>query len=101
MKENSHKQKVIAFEQGRAGVLMYQGRLRIPMVNELKERIIKEAHRSRYYFNPDSTNMYHDFREVYWLNNMKNDIAEFISTCPKCQQVRVEHQRPSGLSLKI
>ena len=28
---------------------------------------------------------------------MKKDMAEYISRCMKCQQVRVEHQHPAGL----
>ena len=28
---------------------------------------------------------------------MKRDIAEFVSKCLTCQQVKLEHQRPSGL----
>ena len=28
---------------------------------------------------------------------MKRDIAEFVSKCLTCQQVKIEHQRPSGL----
>ena len=28
---------------------------------------------------------------------MKRDIAEYISRCMKCQQVKVEHQHPAGL----
>ena len=28
---------------------------------------------------------------------MKKDMAEYISRCMKCQQVKVEHQHPTGL----
>ena len=28
---------------------------------------------------------------------MKRDIADFVSKCLTCQQVKLEHQRPSGL----
>ena len=71
------------------------------MVDGLQERIMEEAHTSRYSFNVDFTKMHHDLREVYWWNDMKNDIEEFVSKSPKCQQVKVEHQTPSGLGLKI
>ncbi|WMV37256.1 hypothetical protein MTR67_030641 [Solanum verrucosum] len=49
---NIHKQKVMAFEQGGDGVLRYQGRLRVPRVDELQERIMEEAHSSRYFIHP-------------------------------------------------
>ncbi|WMV24076.1 hypothetical protein MTR67_017461 [Solanum verrucosum] len=42
--------------------------------------------------------MYHDLREVYWLNGMKKDIAKFVAKCSNCQQVKVEHQNLGGLS---
>ncbi|WMV46054.1 hypothetical protein MTR67_039439 [Solanum verrucosum] len=45
--------------------------------------------------------MYCDLREVYWWNGMKKDIMEFVAKCPNCQQVKVEHQKPGGLSQSI
>ena len=36
LKENFHKQRVFAYEQGGDGVLKYQGRLCIPRVGELQ-----------------------------------------------------------------
>ena len=35
-------------------------------------------------------------KKYFWLR-MKKDIAEYISKCMKCQQVKVEHQHPAGL----
>ncbi|WMV13728.1 hypothetical protein MTR67_007113 [Solanum verrucosum] len=65
----------MAFEQGGDGVLRYQGRLCVPKVDELQERIMEEAHRSRYSIHPGSTNMYRDLREVYWWSTMKRCIT--------------------------
>ena len=48
LKENVHKQKVIAFEQGGDGVLRYQGRLCVLRVDEVQERIMEETHHSKY-----------------------------------------------------
>ena len=42
--------------------------------------------------------MYRDLREVYWWNGMKRDIADFVS---KFQQVKVEHQKPGGMTQEI
>ena len=41
LKANVHKKKVMAFEQGGDVVLGYQGRLCVPRVDELQERIKK------------------------------------------------------------
>ncbi|WMV54234.1 hypothetical protein MTR67_047619 [Solanum verrucosum] len=71
------------------------------MVDGLQVRILEEAHSSRYSIHLGSTKMYHDLREVYWWISVKKGIAEFVAKCPNCQQVKVEHQRPSGLAQKI
>ncbi|KAH0738661.1 hypothetical protein KY290_037366 [Solanum tuberosum] len=101
LKANVQKQRVLAFEQRGDGVLRYQGRLCVPMIDGLQEKIMEEAHSSRYSIHPDSTKMYRDLREVYWWNGMKKGIAEFVAKCPNCQQVKVEHQRPGGLAQRI
>nr|AAV31171.1 Putative polyprotein, identical [Solanum tuberosum] len=98
---NVQKQRVLAFEQGGDGVLRYQGRLCVPMVDGLQKRIMEEAHSSRYSIHPGFTKMYRDLREVYWWNGMKKGIAEFVAKCPNCQQVKVEHQRLGGLAQRI
>ena len=40
--------------------------------------------------------MYRDLKEYYWWPNMKKEIAEYVSRCGICQQVKIEHQRPAG-----
>ena len=32
---------------------------------------------------------------------MKRDIEDFLSKCPNCQQVKVEHKKPRGLTQEI
>ena len=58
---------------------------------------MEEAHSSAYAMHPGSTKMYHTLREHYWWRGMKKDVAEFVSRCLICQQVKVEHQRLAGL----
>ncbi|XP_070005296.1 uncharacterized protein [Nicotiana sylvestris] len=45
--------------------------------------------------------MYHDLKEIYWWNNTKKDVADFVAKCPNCQQVKAEHRRPGGLAESI
>ena len=71
LKENIQKERVLAFEQGGHGVLRYEGRLSVPMVDGIQERIMKETQISKYSTHPGSTNMHRDLREVCWWNNMK------------------------------
>ncbi|WMV24219.1 hypothetical protein MTR67_017604, partial [Solanum verrucosum] len=32
---------------------------------------------------------------------MKRDIADFVAKCPNCQEVKVEHQKPRGMTQEI
>ena len=60
LKANVFKQRVLASEKGGDGVLKYQGRLYIQTVDGIQERIIEEAHSSRYFIHLGSRKMYHD-----------------------------------------
>ena len=72
-------------------------RLCVPDVDELRKEIIEEAHFFVYSIHLGSTKVYHDLKDTYWWNGMKRDIADFVSKCLTCQQVKLEHQRPSEL----
>ena len=66
-------------------------------MGELNKEIMEEAHSSAYAMHPGNTKMYHTLREHYWWRGMKKDVADFVSRCLICQQVKAEHQRPVGL----
>ena len=66
------------------------------VIGELKMEIMEEAHSSAYVMHLGSTKMYHTLREHYWWKGMKKEIAEFVSRCLTCQQVKAEHQKPAG-----
>ncbi|XP_070040552.1 uncharacterized protein [Nicotiana tomentosiformis] len=82
---------------GEDGVLRLQGRICVPNVDGLRERILEEAHSSRYSIYPGTTKMYCDLKQHYWRRRMKRDIIEYVARCLNCQQVKYEHQRPGGL----
>ncbi|XP_070014021.1 uncharacterized protein [Nicotiana sylvestris] len=99
LKEGILKHKTINFSFGmNDGTLRYQDRLCVTDIDGLWERIMAEAHTSKYSVHPGSTKMYHYLKEIYWWNNMKKDVANFVAKCPNCQQVKAEHQRPGGLA---
>ena len=74
------------------GTLCLGTRLCVPNIDELRKEITEEAHFSAYSIHPSSTKMYHDLKDTYWWNGMKRDIADFVSKCLTCQQVKLEHQ---------
>ena len=79
------------------GVLHLGTRLYVPDVDDLRKEIMEKAHFSAYSIHPGSTKMYHNLKSTYWWNGMKRDIVEFVSKCLTCQQVKLEHQKPSRL----
>ncbi|XP_070041047.1 uncharacterized protein [Nicotiana tomentosiformis] len=94
LQEGIHKHKAMEFSLGMDdGTLRYQGRLCAPNVDGLRERIMTEAHTSRYSMHPGSTKIYHYLKEVYWWNDIKRNVADFVARCPNCQQVKAKHQR--------
>jgi hypothetical protein len=66
-------------------------------IPEIKELILKEAHETPYTIHPGSTKMYMDLKELFWWNNMKQEIAKFVSECHTCERVKAEHQSSAGL----
>ena len=47
---------------------------------------------------PGRIKIYPNFWEIYWWNNMKREIAQFVKKKSLIyQQIKVEHQRLSGL----
>ena len=79
------------------GALVIGFRLCVPAAEELKEQILGEAHSSAYAIHPGSTKMYRTLKEYYWWLGMKREVAEYVSKCLVCQQVKAERQKPSGL----
>jgi hypothetical protein len=61
------------------GVLWYKGRICVPSVKELKDKILREAHESAYSIHPGGNKMYHDLMATYWWYGMKRDVAEYVA----------------------
>ena len=78
------------------GVIVRGSQMCVPKKGELKREIMEEAHSSAYAMHPGSTKMYHTLREHYWWKGMKKEIADFVSRCLTFQQVKAEHQKPTG-----
>ena len=97
LKEEIKSRKRTDFTVRADGTMMMGHRLCVPDSEDLKKEIMEEAHSSAYAMHPGSTKMYHTLKQHYWWKGMKREIAEFVSRCLTCQQVKAEHQRPAGL----
>ncbi|GKC20349.1 putative reverse transcriptase domain-containing protein [Tanacetum coccineum] len=64
---------------------------------DLRTLIMHESHKSKYSVHPGFDKMYQDMKQLYWLPNMKADIATYVSKCLTCLKVKAKHQKPSGL----
>ncbi|XP_071905696.1 uncharacterized protein [Coffea arabica] len=51
----------------------------------------------KYLFSQKELNLRQRRWGLYWWEGLKKDVAEFVQRCLTCQQVKAEHQKPSGL----
>ncbi|KAG8472903.1 hypothetical protein CXB51_034775 [Gossypium anomalum] len=79
------------------GYLCFRGKIYIPKDSDLRQSILKEAHGGLCAMHPRGNKLYHDLRELYWWPGLKGEVTEFVGKCLTCQQVKAEHQLPSGL----
>ena len=56
-----------------------------------------EIHQAPYSGHPGYQKTIATTRKQYFCPEMKNDMAEYISRCMKCKQVKVEHKHQAGL----
>jgi hypothetical protein len=92
IKHNIKDEKSPDFLEDDEGVLWYKGRICVPKVKELNDKILCEAHESSYSIHPGGYEMYHDLKATYWWYGMKRDAVEYVDLCDTCQRVKAEHQ---------
>jgi hypothetical protein len=85
IKRNIKEEKSLGFSEDDEGVLWYNGRICVPNVKELKEKILHEAHEFAYSIHLGGNKMYHDLKATYWWYGMKGDVAEYVALCDTCQ----------------
>jgi hypothetical protein len=66
IKRNIKEEKSLGFSEDDEGVLRYKGRICVPNVKKLKDKILREAHESAYSIHPGGNKMYHDLKATYW-----------------------------------
>ncbi|GKF54981.1 putative reverse transcriptase domain-containing protein [Tanacetum coccineum] len=84
-------------EQRSDGTFYYLDRIWVSLKGEVRTIIIYKAHKSRYSVHPGADKMYYDLSDRYWRPGIKKDIAEYVSKCLTCLNVKAEHQRTYGL----
>jgi hypothetical protein len=85
IKRNTGEEKSPGFLEDDEGVLWYKGRICVPNVLKLKDKILCEAHESAYSIHPRENKMYHDLKTTYLWYDMKTDIVEYVALYDTCQ----------------
>jgi hypothetical protein len=88
--------KATYFRKDDQGVLWFKDRIVVPMVVELRQQILDEAHLNRYSIHPGSTKMYQDLKQYYRWTEMKIEIARYVAKCDTCQRVKAVHMKTTG-----
>jgi hypothetical protein len=89
-------EKYICFHQDSKGVLWFEDRLVVPKNPELRQKILDEAHLSKFSMHPSSNKMYHDLISLYWWTRMKREMAKYVSECDTCQRIKASHLKVAG-----
>jgi hypothetical protein len=60
-------------------------------VPSLHQKILDEAHLTRFSIHPRSNKMYHDLKQRFCWTKMKIEIARYVAKCDTCQKVKAVH----------
>jgi hypothetical protein len=85
IKRNIKEEKSPDFSVEEEGMLWYKGRICVPNIKELNDKILHEAHESAYSIHRGENKMYHDLNAIYWWYGIKRDVAEYVALCDTCQ----------------
>ena len=96
-KEIPHIRKLIVeghgphFSVDEQDVVRYKDRLVVPSNEELRRKILNEAHHSKLSIHPDSNKMYHELCHLYWWSNIKQNITKYVMECNTYGRVKADH----------
>jgi hypothetical protein len=91
IKLNIKEEKSPGFSEDDQRVLWYKGRICVPNVKELKDKILREDHESTYSIHLGGNKMYHDLKTTYWWYGMKRYVVDYVALCDSCHRVKAEH----------
>ena len=92
--KDTHLEKVSGLVVHDDGILRFHNRICVPVDMEIKTLILKEAHASPYSIHLGANKMYKDLRKNFWWSNMKQEVADFVTRCLTCQQVKLNIEDP-------
>nr|GEX40526.1 reverse transcriptase domain-containing protein [Tanacetum cinerariifolium] len=60
------------------GIRYFNKRIWLPLFGGVRELILHESHKSKYFIHPGSNKMYQDLKKLYWWLNMKDEISTYV-----------------------
>ena len=96
LQQQSLEKKYEGYKLEEDGLLTYKNIIYIPNIEDLRRFAMDEIHQPPYSGHPGYQKMIATTRKQYFWPRMKKDMAEYLSRCMKCQQVKVENKHPTG-----
>ena len=97
LQQQSLEKRYDGYKLAEDGLLTYKDRVYVSDVADLRRVVMDEIHQALYSSHLGYQKTIATTRKYYFWPGMKKDMAEYISRCMKCQQVKVEHQHPARL----
>jgi hypothetical protein len=96
IKEKMTSEPESRFKLDERGVFWFDNRLVVPRDQELRTKILDEAHRSKLSIHPSSSKMYCDLKSKFWWTKMK-EIVVYVARSDNCCRVKAIHMKPASL----
>eukprot|EP00253_Pinus_taeda_P012142 PITA_12142 len=97
IQQSTEKDSQQDYEVDDAGRIYFKKRLYVPNQHRIRNLIMDEFHISHYAGHPGYQKMITTIRKEYFWPGMKKSIVEYLARCLECQQIKAEHQHPTGL----
>nr|GEX39127.1 hypothetical protein [Tanacetum cinerariifolium] len=95
-REGAMKKKYVR-KENLGNLIKFGNRVWLSRFGGLRNLVLHESHKSKYYIYPGSNKMYQDLKSLYWWLNMKANTDTYVSKCLTYAKVKAEHQKLSGL----
>ena len=69
------------FQMGDDGIVMLGRHMYVPDNKGFKQKLLREAHESKFTVHPGSIKMYPDLKQYYWWPNMRKEVAGYVAKC--------------------
>jgi hypothetical protein len=77
--------------------LRFNGRIFVPLNEEMHDLILQEAHKEIYMPHLGVKKMNVDLKPLFFWKGMKKYMVNFVVRCLECQQVKDKHSHPGSL----